>query len=477
MTDSGQITTSEYRSLSYATVIELGKLIRSGQTTPTKLAEHFIDRLESVGRQLNAVVTITRDLALEQARQAESELAAGHDRGPLHGIPYGAKDLLATAGIPTSWGAAPFKDQTFDRDAAVIERLRDAGAVLVAKLAMVECAGGFGYEQPNASLTGPGKSAWNEDAWSGGSSSGSGSAVGGGCVPFAIGSETWGSILTPATFNGLTGLRPTYGRVSRRGAMALSWTMDKIGPMAHAAADCWVVLDAIAGADPEDPTSTAAPALPRFADTPGDTAQPFRFAVLRNATERAQPEVAANFAASLDVLREFGTIDEVALPDLPWDAAASVVVIAEGTAAFEEFITSGDCAGLTAPEDRVGLYHGLTLPAVDYLHALRIRRLGSRQLDALLAPYDAILAPTLPYVATPIDANFATWFGRDRGPSLGAAGNLCGLPSITVPNGFGERGLPTAFEFMGRAYGEDRILAAARAYQSRTDWHTRRPDW
>jgi aspartyl-tRNA(Asn)/glutamyl-tRNA(Gln) amidotransferase subunit A len=467
------------RDLSYLSIIDLARLIRSGKTTPTQLAEHFIGRLETVGRRLNAVVTVTRELAMEQARQAEAELAAGNDRGPLHGIPYGAKDLLATAGIPTSWGAVPFKDQVFDRDAAVIERLRDAGAVLVAKLSMVECAGGFGYEQPNASLTGPGKSAWNEDAWAGGSSSGSGSAVGAGCVPFAIGSETWGSILTPATFNGLSGLRPTYGRVSRRGAMALSWTMDKIGPLAHTVDDCWAVLDAIAGSDPDEPTTQASPVLPPFPQTECGTAalSPFRFAVLRGATERTQPEVAANFAASLDVLREIGTLEDVELPDLPWDAAASVVVIAEGAAAFEEFITSGECAGLTAPEDRVGLYHGLTLPAVDYVRALRIRRLGSRQLDALLAGYDAIVAPTLPYVATPIDANFATWFGRDRGPSLGAAGNLCGLPSITVPNGFGERGLPTALEFMGRAYGEERILAAARAYQARTDWHTRRPEW
>lgn len=459
------------QNLSYATVAELGRQIRAEETTPTRLAEHFIDRLETVGRRLNAVVTITRDLALAQARQAEAELAAGTDRGPLHGIPYGAKDLLATVGIPTSWGMGPRKDQVFDTDAAVIERLREAGAVLVAKIAMVEGAGGFGYEQPNAAFTGPGKSAWNEQAWSGGSSSGSGSAVGGGCLPFAIGSETWGSILTPATFNGITGLRPTYGRVSRRGAMALSWTMDKLGPMARTAEDCWAVLTAIAGPDPGDPTTT---------DRPLAASEPvarYRFGVLTGATERAQPEVAANFAASLAVLREIGTVEEVVLPDLPWDAAASVVVIAEGTAAFEELITSGEIAGMTAPEDRVGLYHGLTLPAVDYLRALRIRRAGSRQLDALLSGYDAIVAPTLPYVATPIDETFATWFGRDRGPSLGAAGNLCGLPSITVPNGFGERGLPTALEFMGRAYDEHRIVAAARAYQSRTNWHTRRPAW
>ncbi|MER3439173.1 MAG: amidase, partial [Chloroflexota bacterium] len=168
-------------ALSYATITELGRLIRSGEVTPTQLAEHAIQRLETVGRRLNAVVTITRDLAMAQAKQAEGELKSGHDRGPLHGIPYGAKDLLATAGIPTTWGAAPLKDQVFDFDATVIRRLREAGAVLVAKLAMVECAGGFGYQQADASFTGPGKSAWSEEAWAGGSSSGSGSAVGAGC--------------------------------------------------------------------------------------------------------------------------------------------------------------------------------------------------------------------------------------------------------------------------------------------------------
>ncbi len=460
------------RQLSYATVAELGRLIRSGQTTPTRLAEHFVDRLEAVGRRLNAVVTVTRDLALAQAREAERELAAGTDRGPLHGIPYGAKDLLATAGIPTTWGAVPFKDQVFDDDAVVVERLRKAGAVLVAKLSMVEIAGGFGYEQPNASITGPGRSAWNPEAWAGGSSSGSGSAVGAGAVPFAIGSETWGSITVPATFNGLSGLRPTYGRVSRRGAMALSWTMDKIGPMTRTAEDCATVLAAIAGPDAADPATTGRPLAPVPPQRAG-----FRVGVLRRAAELAQPEVRANFEASLDLLRGMGTLEEIDLPDYPWDAAASVVVLAEAAAAFEEFITSNGCAGLTAPEDRVGLYHALAVPAVDYLRALRIRRLGGKALDDLLASFDAVVAPTQPHVATPIDAHFSTWFGRDRGPSLGAAGNLCGLPAITVPNGFGERGLPTGLEFMGRAYAEDRILAVAVAYQARTDWHRRHPDW
>jgi aspartyl-tRNA(Asn)/glutamyl-tRNA(Gln) amidotransferase subunit A len=288
-------------------------------------------------------------------------------------------------------------------------------------------------------------------------------------VPFAIGSETWGSIMGPASYNGVTGLRPTYGRVSRYGAMALSWTMDKLGPLTHTAEDCATVLATIAGPDPRDPSSMAAPRFePALPQRDG-----FRIAVLKNAA--ADAETRANFEASLAVLREIGVLEEVSLPNLPFDAAASIVIRAEAASAFEEFITSGACADLTAPEDRWGLYDGLTLPAVDYLRALRIRRLGSRQLDALLAPFDAIVAPTESAVAPPIDQPFAPFFAADHGPSLGAAGNLCGLPSITVPNGFGKNGLPTGLEFMGRAYSEERIIAVAAAYQKRTDWQTRHP--
>ncbi|HET8524060.1 MAG TPA: amidase [Thermomicrobiales bacterium] len=455
--------------LAWKTIPELGRLIRSGATSPTELAEFFMDRLERIGRPLNAVVTITRDLAMAQAHQTEDELMHGIDRGPLHGIPYGAKDLLATDGIATSWGAAPFAEQVFPHNAAVIERLRTAGAVLVAKLAMVELAGGFGYQHPNAAFTGPGRNAWNANAWAGGSSSGSGAAVAAGCIPFAIGSETWGSIMGPACYNGITGLRPTYGRVSRYGAMALSWTMDKLGPLARTATDCETVLAAIAGPDPRDPTTSAAPPFEPSLMPPDR----FRFAVLEDAA--ASGEVRANFEASLAVLEEIGTLEEAPLPDLPFDEAASIVIRAEAASAFEEFITSGDCAGLTAPEDRWGLYDGLTLPAVDYLRALRIRRLGSRQLDALLAQYDAIVAPTESAVAPHIDKRFPPFFVHDDGASLGAAGNLCGLPSISVPNGFGKDHLPTGLEFMGRAYSEDRIIAPAQAFQARTDWHTRHP--
>ena len=459
-------------ALAFATVRELGRRLRSGETTPTALAEFFIDRLETVGRRFNAVVTITRERAMRDARLAEAELAAGYDRGPLHGIPYGAKDLLATVGAPTTWGVAPLREQTFGADATVVTRLRDAGAILVAKLGMVELAGGMGYNQPNASLTGPGITPWNDQAWSGGSSSGSGSAVGSGSVPFAIGSETWGSILTPSSYCGLSGLRPTYGRVSRHGAMALSWTLDKLGPMCHSADDCGLVLDAIAGPDPADPTTI--PSTYRYAPE-RDRGDGFRLGVLRDGLDGAQPEVRANFEASLQVLGQIASLEDVVLPDLPYNEATRIIMNAEAAAAYEELVESGIVADLTAPEDRTGGYARTVLPAVDYLRALRIRRHIGVALDDLFARYDGIVCPTTAVVASPLDMNFNDYAGRVRRLPIGGAGNVAGLPAISVPNGVGERGLPTALQVVGRAGAENQILAVARAYQARTDWHRRQP--
>jgi aspartyl-tRNA(Asn)/glutamyl-tRNA(Gln) amidotransferase subunit A len=458
-------------TLASVTIGELGAMIRRRDTTPSALARHALDLLDRHGRALNAVVNLTPERAMREAARAEAELAAGHDRGPLHGIPYGAKDLLATAGIPTTWGAVPYRDQVFDHDAAVVERLEQAGAVLVAKLAMVELAGGMGYEQPNASLTGPGRNPWNPDAWSGGSSSGSGSAVGGRLVPFAIGSETQGSIITPSAFCGVSGLRPTYGRVSRYGAMALCWTMDKLGPMCRTAEDCGLVLAAIAGHDRRDPTS----GVRRFTYPPRSSPRrAFRLGVLAGDDVEVQPEVAANFRASLDILHDGATLEEVTLPDLPYSAVSGIIIPAEASSAFDELIASGGIAELTAPEDRVKPYSFESISARDYLRAMRIRRQIAQVLDEWIAPYDAIVSPALNVVATPIDQPFSTQLRR-RWVPLTAAANLAGLPAITVPNGFGDRGLPTSLQFTGRAWTEPRILAAASAYQSRTDWHRRIP--
>ena len=452
---------------------QLGGMIRTGKVSPVQLAETFLHRLETLGPRYNAVVTLTRERAMEQARRAERELAAGRDFGPLHGIPYGAKDLVATSGgIPTSWGAAPLKDQRFDEDATVIRKLEAAGAVLCAKLAMVELAGGMGYRQPHASFTGPGINPWNLDAWSGGSSSGSGSAVSAGLVPFAIGSETWGSILGPAGYCGIAGLRPSYGRVSRHGAMALCWTLDKLGPIALTADDCGLVLDAIAGPDAADSTTTAQP----FHYAGGDAApQRFRFGVLENVTAGCDEAVRANFEASLEVLRRIGTVEEVHLSDLPWEFITRTILHVEAGSAFEELIESGAIAGLTAPEDHYTAYARDAILAKDYMKALRLRRVMAREADALLRRFDALVAPGRPTVAPPLDRDFRSALGGSAPDVMGAVGNGAGLPAVIVPNGFGDRGLPTSLQLMGRAWEENTILAAARAYQALTNWHHQHP--
>ena len=457
-------------SFAFATIRDLGAKLRAKEVTSVQLAEFFLSRLEKFGPVYNAVVRVTRDVALAQAKQADVELKAGKDRGPLHGIPFGVKDLLATKGIPTSWGAAPLKDQMLDEDATVVVRLREAGAVLCAKLAMVELAGGFGYKQADASFTGPGLCAWDKTCWSGGSSSGPGSAVGAGLVPLAIGSETWGSIMTPAGYNGIAGLRPTYGRVSRHGAMALSWTMDKLGPMCRTADDCGLVLDAIAGPDPLDPSSIASEWKYERADQGR-----FKFATLDIDAARLAPEVHANYEASLEVLKQIGSFEAIKLPEFPYSTVAGTIISCEMGAAFEGFLTSGDVWELTAPEDRFGGFSNLVIPAKDYINALRIRGKIQRAMDELLSRFDAVVTPTLNTESGPITQKFAEWSKGFTSTELSGASNAIGLPGITVPNGFGARGLPTGIEFTGRAYNENTILAAARAYQQRTDWHTKTP--
>jgi aspartyl-tRNA(Asn)/glutamyl-tRNA(Gln) amidotransferase subunit A len=455
--------------LEFASIAVLGSKLRSGEITSVELTKYALQRLEKHGPKFNCVVNITRDLALEQATAADADLKVGRDRGPLHGIPYGAKDLLATKGIPTTWGCAPHKNRIIDLDATVITKLRDAGAVLVAKLAMVEAAGGFGYRQANASLTGPGRNPWKASQWSGGSSSGSGSAVSAGLVPFAIGTETWGSITTPASYCGLTGLRPTYGRVSRHGAMALAWTHDKIGPMAHTAHDCGLILDAIAGHDPEDASSSERPYQYPPVDSPG---RPFKMAVLKSAVEGAQKDVKANFERALKVLKTLGDVEEIQLPDLPFGEVASTIISAEAASAFEEFVSSGDVLQLTAPEDRIGGFADQVILATDYLRAQRVRSKLVRALDAFLAPYDAVITVPTGGPAPTADGPFGDRYNH---ASMGGAGNVCGTPAIVMPTGLTEDGLPTAIQLDGRAFSENRLLAVALAFQNATAWHDDHP--
>ena len=441
--------------------------------SPTSLAEVFLGRLENLGPQYNAVVTITKERAMEQAERAEAEIAKGNYRGPLHGIPYGAKDLLATSGgIPTTWGAAPFRNRTFDFDATVVAKLEEAGAVLASKLAMVEIAGGMGYRQPNASFTGPGKNPWDPGTWTGGSSSGSGAAVAAGLVPFAIGSETWDSILSPANNCGVAGLRPTYGRVSRYGAMALSWTLDKLGPLCLTADDCGLVLEAIAGPDHNDQTATDA----EYAYNVDGSKPDFRLAMVKGVLEDCGDAVKENFEKALKVIEGFASIEEIEFPDLPYEAVTRTILNGEAASAFDDFAEEGLAGELTAPECHYGPYARTAVLAKDYLKALRLRAVICRVVDEAMAPFDAVVAPSRRSPASPIDQEFRKTVPGTARDTMGAVGNGAGLPSISVPNGFTPGGLPTGIQYMGRPYEENGIIAVARAYQSKTDWHLRHPE-
>ncbi len=459
----------------FSSITELGRKIRRREISPMELTEAYLDRLERIGPKLNAVVTVTRELALEQARTAEREIRAGKYRGPLHGIPYGAKDLLATRGIRTTWGAKPYADQVFDFDATVIRRLRQAGAILVAKLAMVELAGGGGYRYAAASLAGPGKNPWNPDHWTGGSSSGSGAAVAGGLVAFAIGSETWGSIVNPSAFCGVTGLRPTYGRVSRFGAMPLSWTMDKLGPMCRSAIDCGQVLAMMAGPDPQDPSS--APGLFVLASGMRSVRQRnWRVGVIReDFAKNGEPEVGAAFGEALKVLEAAGAhLSDAKLPDFPYGAVADMIISAEGASVFRTLIESGKIYELNDPLQPAGLYAGLKIPAADYLKAMRIRAQMQVELNKLFEEFDLLVAPSEMKTSPPLDADLEKYFSGGGG-QIEAAGNLAGWPCISVPIGFGKNHLPVGLQIVGKAFDEVSVIALAAAYQNKTEWHRQQP--
>jgi aspartyl-tRNA(Asn)/glutamyl-tRNA(Gln) amidotransferase subunit A len=465
----------------FASIAELASQIRARKLSPVELTEGYLARLEKYGPRLGAVATVMRESALREAREAEREIRAGRYRGPLHGIPYGAKDLLATREAPTTWGAAPYKNQRFDYDATVVRKLREAGAVLVAKLAMIELAGGMGYNHADSSWTGPCRTPWNTDYWSGGSSSGPGAATAAGLVQFAIGSETSGSIITPAAYCGVSGLRPTYGMVSRHGAMALSWTLDKLGPMCRSAADCAHVLAAIAGRDPFDPTSRdSAFRYPLGGSSRrAKLARPgaLRVGVLKDSYEKAQREVRDNFLASLEVLKKIGARLEmdVTLPDFPYGPAVGTIVDAEGASAFRDLIESGRVKELNSPMGRIGGYSAALVTAVDYLHAMRMRAPMRRAWAEMFKKYDLLVAPSRSTVASPVAKTFdQAWPGVSATSPIGAS-NLVGVPAISVPNGFGQAGLPTGIQFVAPAWGEDLLVDVATRYQQQTNWHTRRP--
>jgi aspartyl-tRNA(Asn)/glutamyl-tRNA(Gln) amidotransferase subunit A len=454
----------------YKTIRELSTDIETGETSPTELTQISIERLHKYGKILNAVVTIIEEKSIKQAKTLENEIKQGKKRGILHGIPWGAKDLLATSGgVPTTWGAYPLREQKLAYDATLVKKLEKAGTILVTKLAMIELAGGMGYRQPNASFTGPCATPWNLKHWSGGSSSGSGSAVSAGLVPFAIGSETWGSILSPSNNCGVSGLRPTYGRVSRYGAMALSWTLDKLGPLCLSADDCGLVLEAISGPDSCDPSTfnESWGYLPEERD--------FKLGVLKGIEDGKEEIVVDNFHKSQRELEKYFTIDEIEFPEFPYEEVTRTILNGEAAAAFEDFTDKGLVSELTAPEDRYGPYARSMLLAKDYLRALRLRAKMCKIADEVMKNYDAIIAPTSSNTAHPIDQPFprrAPWAFKDI---MGAVGNGAGLPSISVPNGFSENNLPTGIQFMGKPYSENTILGIAKMYQEKTIWHLKHP--
>ena len=462
-------------SLLYASIGELAKQIESKQLSPVELTESYLERSEKLGPRLNAYARLTPAVALEQAQLAEKEIRRGHYRGPLHGIPYAAKDLLAVKGIPTTWGAKPYVDQVFDYNAAVIEHLRNVGAVMLGKAAMIELAGGMGYTLASASLQGEARNPWNTTCWTCGSSSGSGAIVAAGLAAFAIGTETWGSIVCPSAFCGISGFRPTYGRVSRRGAMALSYSMDKIGPMARSAEDCARVFAAIAGHDPLDrstlPVDRAAFTYSPAADL---RSHPLRVGWLTNAWKEVDPGVKkALDAAHKVLLQHFPSVRAASLPEGPWEDAANVVLSSEVSSAFFDLIRSGRVKELSDPKGQIAGYVNLTISGADYNTALRLRELLQGKMTELFDSYDVLATASLPVPATPLNLDL------DKGLSfpdpLGGIGNLCGLPALSVPCGFTEKKLPVGLQFVARAGDDVAVLEAGKTFQQHTDWHRKHP--
>ena len=463
----------------FASITDLNAGLKKHEYTCVELVKAFSERLEKLGPRFNALALPLTEIAVRRAKLVDEEIKRERFRGPLQGVPFGAKDLLAVAGQITSWGAKPFAAQVLDETATVLTKLDKTGSVLIGKLAMVELAGGPSYRMANASLFGPGLNPWDRTRWSGGSSSGSGSAVAAGLVPFALGSETSGSILTPSAFCGVTGLRPTYGLVSRHGAMALAWTMDKIGPMCRSAEDCGIVLQAIAGADGADPGSAGKSFYytPQYARKLSDLKVGFATVDL----EFAEAEMRPALEAAMQVIRATRVqMVETKLPDFPYGALAGTVVSAEGSSIFEPLITSGKVNELADTRQIEGLKAGLEIPAKDYLKAMRIRSLVKQKFREMFADVDLIVAPCrygiAPKISEPLDGIGARG-AQQASPgmtSLIPAGNLAGLPALSLPCGFAQ-GMPVALQVVGPAFSENTLLAIGREFQTRTDWHKRRP--
>jgi aspartyl-tRNA(Asn)/glutamyl-tRNA(Gln) amidotransferase subunit A len=476
----------------FASIAELAEGLRSRRMSAVELATETVDRLASVGPRYNAIASVMRSRALREAAAADRAIARGDARSALLGIPYGAKDLLAARGAKTTWGAAPYKDQVIKVDATAVAKLRRAGAVLAAKLAMVELAGGGGYRYPSASLQGPGLDPWNTGRWSGGSSSGSAAAVAAGLVPFALGSETSGSIGTPAAYCGITGLRPTYGLVSRHGAMALSWTLDKVGPMARSATDCAHVLAAISGPDVNDPTVSGKRFRPLTADAAREAVARVRVGYAGEEIERAGESARPSLRRGIEELRRVApAFVEARLPeDLPIGAMVSTIIGAEAATIFADLIESDRLDLMPDEKQKAGLRAGMRITARDYLQAMRLRTVLAARMRELFRSCDVIVSAGRTATATPVEQRLdaatlppGASAARDTaaaGPRPGnvgliPAGNLAGLPAVFFPCGLGTDGLPVGLQLVGPPLSEPLLVALAEAYQRETDHHLRRP--
>ena len=464
----------------FATITEINQKLKAKEFSVVELTKAFCDRLERLGPRYNALALSLREPAVRAAKNVDGDMKRERFRSPLQGIPFGAKDLLAYEKHPTTWGARPYAGQVFDYNATVLNKLAKIGGILTGKLAMVELAGGPSYRYASASLTGPGLNPWDRTRWSGGSSSGSGIAVAAGLVTYALGSETSGSILTPSSFCGITGLRPTYGLVSRHGAMALSWTLDKIGPMCRSAEDCGLVLHEIAGSDAEDPASAGKSFYfaPSFARNLKDIK--IGFAPI-DFDEWAEPSARPDFTKALETIRSLGVqVTEAKLPDYPYGPVIGTIISAEGAAIFEPLIQSGRVNELADQKQIAGLKAGLEIPAKDYLKAMRIRTLIQRAFRDLLADIDVLVAPSrlapAPKITQPLDRPASDRpVPKERGlTALIPAGNLAGLPALSLPCGFAD-GMPMSLQLVGRPFSENMLLSIGKAFQERTDWHKRRP--
>ncbi len=440
---------ADMNALAFYSLHQLSYLVRTRQITSLELTHFFLDRLKKYGDTLKCVITLTEELALKQAAEADREIAAGHYRGPLHGIPYGLKDLIAVKGYPTTWGAVPYKDQLIDQTATVAKKLEDAGAVLCAKLSLGALA------MDDVWFGGMTRNPWDLKQGSSGSSAGSAASVSAGLLPFALGSETWGSIVSPCTRCGVTGLRPTFGRVSRAGCMALSWSMDKIGAIARSAEDCALVFEAIRGSDGLDPTVTDA----AFNYNANRNLHDLRIAYFEDLFGK-EDDNRMNDSISLILLQKLGVkLIPVKLPsDLPVEAL-SIILSAEAGAAFND-LTLSHRDSLLVMQSKISWPNifraSRFIPAVEYVQANRIRTELINEFDKLFENFDVIITPSF------------------AGDQL-LLTNLTGNPCVVVPNGFDKDQHPTSISFIGRLFDEASVIEAAKAYQDASIFDEQHP--